>query len=1024
MVHEKGTMKVARIQDVAREAGVSAATVSYVLNQKGNIAPETRERVLKVAERLNYRPNAAGRTLSSNRTMAIGLVTPRGRGVTDPFYSLVVSGITEEAAKFGYHIVLIPGESSEEELLREVQNRLVDGVFFLEVDPDDERMRLVKSNGVPVTLFGTADILVDLVDIDNYRGAWMATAHLLELGHRRIVFAAPLADRVGRLRMRGYEDCVRARDNDAIPAVEDAPMTRDGGYQLGKRILKSSPRPTAVFAASDAMADGFMQAALEFGIKIPHELSIVGFDDIPVASQLAVPLTTISQNAAGVGRQMARQMMEQLADGIARNQILLPELIVRESTGPVPSSRHAPLVTQHFSLKSGTSFSLWSLSGMVEPDEPNLGIFLNDTHWLSTYQIRVNSQPIMPALASATTDSFTMRYIVAANLGTIDFSRTLTFADSHLIDTWHWTAWDITEPWTLEVRATPDFRDIFELRGFQASSRGTRRSELHEDGSERHVYTGKDGLFREVGLSYEPSPTDNELGTKRWNISPEQKTGTVTARVSWTVAPGNRGNLPTKPNILWPKVDVENGVWQRVLDRAELDLRLLSSDLGFGPILVAGLPWFGTLFGRDSIMAAMQVIEFYPEFAENTLATLAHFQGKVVDPTRGEMPGKIVHEVRFGELANTGAVPFGRYYGSVDATPLYIVLLEATWRRTGNKQLLHRFLPVAQRALQWIQDMLDKNGSGLLVFEDEPSNGLVVQSWKDSADSMVYGDGRQATPPLAVAEVQGYVYQALLAMANMYDQVGNAHEAAQLRQQADTIQARFHTEFWIEHLKYYAMATDHHGSQLDVLSSDAGHCLWTGIIREPYRGQVVEKVMGDDLFSGWGVRTLGSQERAYNPYSYHRGSVWPHDTSIICAGLAKTGYQEECTTLVKSLVDAADGFPEHRLPELFSGVTRRDDDHVPLPYPSACSPQAWASGALWLGLSSLLGLSIDVTRKTVRLQPVPTIVGTVHISNLMVDEYRITVEATSSSVSIRGLPEDWIVVSPSSANADGDNQYI
>ncbi len=999
-----------RITDVAREAGVSGATVSYVLNHKGNIAPETRTRVKEAIERLNYKPNAASRTLSSGRSRALGLVAPRGRGGNDPFYSEVVAGIIKEANKLGYHIVLIPGDVSAETLIKEIRSLLVDGIFLLEVEQRDNRIRLLKSEKIPLTLLGSSEVPIDWVEVDNYRGGWMATTHLLELGHRRIAhLAAPSGDRVGRLRRKGYEDCLRSCDTDLMPIMEEAPMTLEGGFQAGKKLLMLNPRPTAIFVAADIMAEGLIQAAALLNVKIPREVSVVGFDDIPMAKELTIPLTTVSQNAEDIGQQMTRQLVRQLEGGNIQQNTLLPELVVRESTTQASVGALRPSRSDYIVVKRGHCFSLWSKSGMIEPREGNQGVFYNDTHWINAFQVHIDGRICIPTWTNVDSSGFSMRYVIELTEGTLDVIRRVNVTESSIHDEWSWTRWDGAQPWAFEVHIAPDFRDIFELRGFQVVSKGTRRSELLDNGNERHHYIGRDGISREIGISFDTAPDHSELGFKGWIVPAAITNGQFLIEIDW------RGvsSWPSTTDYLdyaWPQVILENSTWQRVLDRSRDDLVMLRTNFGRGPVFAAGLPWFGTLFGRDAIISALQCLPFDAQVAEGTLATLAEYQGTMNNPVRCEMPGKMVHEVRVGELANTGTVPFGRYYGSVDVTPLYITLLEATWRRTGRKDLLLMHLKTAESAMNWVQSMLQRNPSGLLSF-DVDTDGLTVQSWKDSSDSMVYGDGRQATPPLAVAEVQGYVYQAFQSMAVIYDELNQSEKANSLREQAYLLQQRFHQKFWMEDLRYYAMAIDAQGNYLNVLSSDGGHCLWTGIIPQSHSQYVAQTLMSESLFSGWGIRTLGSNERSFNPYSYHRGSVWPHDTSLVGAGLAYYGHTKEVLTLANALIDAADRFPNHRLPELFSGVARGENMESPLPYPMACSPQAWASGAVWMLLTSVLKLSIDVPSKKLHVSTTPNELGQVHIKGLSLGESSIDLCITPQNVIVEGLPDGWECIS-------------
>ncbi|QQE79915.1 substrate-binding domain-containing protein [Alicyclobacillus sp. SO9] len=1001
--------KRTRIQDVAKEAGVSVATVSYVLNEKGNIREDTRQRVLKAAEKLNYRRNAAGRALVTKQAQAIGLIAPKGRGVTDPFFSLVAAGITEEARRMDYPTILMPGEVTGEEVVNEIQNHLIDGVFLMEIEEDDRRIHELKSEEVPVVLFGQTRLPVGWVDIDNYRGAWMATSHLLELGHRKIVHVSgPKNDRVSRLRRQGYVDCLLSWDSSLVPVVEEGAMTRESGYQLGKRILQLDSRPSAVFVASDVMAIGLMQAVLEQGLKIPRDLSVIGFDDIPLASEQVVPLTTISQNATDVGRQMARQMVAQLEGKVPEQHILMPELVVRQSTGAAPESKPAAYAAERITLKQGPAFCLWSEKGTIDLERGNQGVFYADTHWLNTYQIKIDGVVHQPVWTDVQQNGFSMRYVLELGDGTLDVRRKLVLYHRSLVDEWSWTRWGGNRDCDFELHVSPDFRDVFELRGFQSPSKGTRRSELGESGGESHLYIGKDGVTRELNIVVTPSPVDNELGFKRWKMDGTAPSGTFRFEISWMVPGGLVMHDEHRMDDV-PVFDIENAIWQRVLKRSSEDIEMLRQDFGFGALPVAGLPWFGTLFGRDAIITAFQFLVTQPLYAERTLATLAHMQGRVRSAATGEAPGKILHETRVGELSNTGVVPFRKYYGSVDVTPLYITLLEATWRRTGKDDLLHQYLENAEAALAWIQNELGRSSLGFLTFEASESEGLVVQSWKDSSTSMVHSDGTTARPPLAVAEVQGYVYQAFKAMSRIYHALNRCDDAAVLDEQAVQLQDRFQKSFWMESIHYYAMAVDRDGTPLQVLSSDVGQCLWTDIIPQSHRKAVVHRLMGEELFSGWGIRTLGSSENAYNPYSYHCGSVWPHDTSLVVAGMSGTHFLDEALVLSESMIEAANLFPDARLPELFAGHPRTDEQPFPLPYPLACAPQAWAAGTPWLLLVSVLGLSIDAVNKTITARPSPMKIGSVTIEDVPLDSQTVKFVFTPEKVQIPSLPKEWIV---------------
>jgi glycogen debranching enzyme/DNA-binding LacI/PurR family transcriptional regulator len=1002
----------ARIQDVAKAAGVSTTTVSYVLNGRGNIPDATRERVLKAAADLKYQPSRVGQALATQRTQVIGLAAPRATTVADPFFSAVAAAFTAAVGQAGYQVVLLSPDAGVREMVQAARAQQMGALLLLELEPDDERVPALEAEGVSVMLFGRSERPVGWVDVDNYRGGWMATRHLMDLDHRHIAhIAAPQRYLYARLRHQGYRDALVGGDLHLLPVVEEGDLTMASGYTLAKKLLMMNPRPTAFFVASDVMAVGVLQAAQELHLRVPEDLSVVGFDDSPIAREYKPALTTVSQQAEELGQRLGNRMVRRLKGELVPPELVLPELIVRESTGPVPRARVRRRAAERITIKAGPAFALWTTDGMMDPHQGNQGIYAGDTHRLSSYQVRIDGWPVEPVSTHLDNAGFQMHYVVPLEAGTLDLWRELRLEPQSLVDTWHWRRWDGRRPWTFDLEVAPDFRDIFELRGFAVESHGVRRSELREDGAERHRYTGRDGVVRTLSIGVTPLPTANELGTKRWEVPGDSGEGQVTVQVHWdlpaALAPGGK---TVRTDTAWPSVTVGSPEWQRVLDRARADLDLLETDFGHGPVLAAGLPWYGTLFGRDAILSAYQVLVLRPDLAEATLATLAHYQGQGEDASRAEMPGKMVHEVRFGELSNLGLVPFGRYYGSVDVTPLFLTLLAATWRRTGDMRLIDRFLPVAEAALSWLFGHLDDNVDGLVRFHNTGSDGLVVQSWKDSSDSMVHHDGSAAAAPLAVAEVQGYVFQALHAMAEVYRVRGEDERARSLVERARTLAGRFDRHFWMESQHYYAMAIDGHGRPLEVLSSDPGQCLWTGIVPPSRADAVVHRLMNADLFSGWGIRTLGAGEAAYDPFSYHRGTVWPHDTALVAAGMAGLGFHREALSVAMGLIAAADRFPDQRLPELFAGVPRGSEHDRPVPYPLACAPQAWAAGAPWHLLQVLLGLSIDAVTKTVHVHRAPQELGRVVFDALRVAEGTLKLTVDPGGAELLDAPAGWALV--------------
>jgi glycogen debranching enzyme len=432
----------------------------------------------------------------------------------------------------------------------------------------------------------------------------------------------------------------------------------------------------------------------------------------------------------------------------------------------------------------------------------------------------------------------------------------------------------------------------------------------------------------------------------------------------------------------------DNELFDLAVRRCVADLRLLSS-AGPNPgerYVAAGVPWYTTLFGRDAVLTAYESLAFRPALAEEALAVLAARQATEIEDSRDMQPGKILHELRTGEMARTRELPHRPYYGSVDATPLWLILLGATFDWTGSRALVDRFWPNALAALRWI-DEYGTGPDGFVTYERRTPQGLVNQGWKDSSDSIRDREGRTVEAPIALAEVQGYVFDAKRRMARLARMRGESELAARLDSEAVTLRERFEAAFWLPRERYYAMAIGRDGHVADAISSNPGQCLWSELIGPERAPDVAARLRGPDLDSGWGVRTYASGQPGYNPLGYHTGSVWPHDTGLIVAGLKKYGFHDDASRLSGSIFEAAQHFADFRLPELFCGF-ERSRISVPVPYPVACSPQAWAAGAPLLFLRSMLGLRAQADRRELELvQPhLPTWLGKVTISNLRVGD--------------------------------------
>jgi glycogen debranching enzyme len=456
-----------------------------------------------------------------------------------------------------------------------------------------------------------------------------------------------------------------------------------------------------------------------------------------------------------------------------------------------------------------------------------------------------------------------------------------------------------------------------------------------------------------------------------------------------------------------PVLQMGNRSIERTLRRSYDDLGALRIEDPNYPervVVAAGAPWFMTLFGRDSLWASEMALPVDPSLALGTLQTLADRQGTVVDPISEEEPGKILHEVRLDVSSGLSLGGKSIYYGSVDATPLFVMTLGSVSRWGFAKDIIDALLPHADRALGWIRDYGDRDGDGFVEYQRLNPMGLINQGWKDSWDGINFADGTLAEPPIALCEVQAYVYAAYSARAWMAYDDGDVTLGDELAERAKQLKKQFNEQFWIPERGYYAVALDGQKRQVDSCASNMGHCLWLGIVDEDKAPRVVEHLMSPEMFSGWGVRTLASNMGAYNPVSYHNGSVWPHDNALIMAGLLRYGFTAEAQRISTALLEAAE-YSDGRLPELFCGFSR-EEFTAPVPYPTACSPQAWAATTPILLVTSLMRYDTHVSRGGFWLDPVlPKSYGDLHITNAPLGDGRITIDIANSVPSVRGLPD-------------------
>ena len=533
------------------------------------------------------------------------------------------------------------------------------------------------------------------------------------------------------------------------------------------------------------------------------------------------------------------------------------------------------------------------------------------------------------------------------------------------------------------------FEDLYAVRGLTRQEYGQLGTPRWEDEKLLLWYEGKDGINRKLIIHATPAPDERHDTTMTFHVtlSPrqhrifkislviEESKNTSGVRHRSHLSAVQRQALDQEENQKWTaaltQVTANGSALDQLLDRSFRALRVLRTSLGADKYFAAGVPWFVTLFGRDSLVTASQIMAYHSGIAEQTLRLLAQYQGRHEDDERDEEPGKILHELRVGELANLKVIPQTPFYGTVDATPLFLMLVvkHAVW--TGSLDLFRDLRPHIDLALQWLDKYGNRHATGYVSYESRTHKhrthkGMVNKGWKDSGDGIVNEDGSLAQPPVALVEVQGYVYAARVGMANLFERIGDHAKAKQLRQEAERLRERFNRDFWMESKGCYALALQKDGRPALVVSSNPGHALWTGIADHDKAQRTIDRLMAKDMFSGWGVRTLSEKERAYNPIGYHLGTVWPHDNSILAAGFRRYRRDQEALRIFHGLFDAAFHFHGHLLPEVFCGFSRQDYE-IPVSYPVACHPQAWAAGTLPFLLTTLLGLEPDGFSKRLRI---------------------------------------------------------
>ena len=569
----------------------------------------------------------------------------------------------------------------------------------------------------------------------------------------------------------------------------------------------------------------------------------------------------------------------------------------------------------------------------------------------------------------------------------------------------------ISIPFGLKFDA--DYRDIFEVRGIHRPHRGQRLDGNIETDSATLGYRGLDGVTRRTRIQCRPTPRRISASDLRLDVALAPKQEVIYHILVCCELHPSSDDMPYDSALHATSDEMNatgkctcglrssNEQFNAWVKRSVSDIQMMTVGNPETNYPYAGVPWFSTVFGRDGIITAMECLWANPSLAEGVLRYLAETQAQAVIPEADAEPGKILHETRRGEMAALGEVPFGRYYGSIDSTPLFVMLAGAYFERTSNREFLDFLWPHVELALAWIDRYGDKDGDGFVEYSRYSANGLVQQGWKDSNDSVFHADGVLAEPPVALCEVQGYAYAAKRAAARMSAALGKFELADSLESQARDLRVRFEGIFWCNDIGMYALALDGKKRPCQVRTSNPGHCLYT-LIASPDRAQsITANFLDNDFFTGWGIRTVAKHEARYNPVSYHNGSVWPHDNALLAAGMAKYGFKEQAGRVLTGLMDVSNFVDLHRLPELFCGLERRAGEG-PTQYPVACAPQAWAAGAVFMVLEACLGIRVSSGKKEVVFdQPfLPPALPDLSIRNLRVGTDSIDLDLQRSGNSV------------------------
>jgi len=688
---------------------------------------------------------------------------------------------------------------------------------------------------------------------------------------------------------------------------------------------------------------------------------------------------------------------------------------------PVIAGPERPVVHLRV-LKHDDCFGVFDPRGNIVPGESGEGgLYYDGTRFLSWFELLLFGHPPMLLSSSLGVDDAVFEADltnpdvlrhghIAVARGEINVHRSRVLWSPCCIERIRVTNFNLSRiEVPLSIRFDADFADVFEVRGTRRVKRGERLPDTRGRDEYLMQYRGLDEVERRARIRWSRPPDRLDGGRATFLLALQpRETAALEVTIAYdadnvrTAAPLHPGSLAdvVSKTRTWRARQASTGcrvlssspMLNRWLNRSEADLQMMQTETPHGPYPYAGVPWYSTPFGRDGLITAFELLWINPSIARGVLSFLAETQATALNDAREAEPGKILHEMRGGEMAALGEVPFGCYYGSCDATPLFVMLAHAYYERTADLAFIDRLWPHVIAALEWMQTNGDPNGDGFIDYARRSDSGLINQGWKDSHDSVFHEDGTLADAPIALCEVQAYAYGAWKGAATLATLRGEESRAAEWSARAEQLRQRFEDSYWCEDLGTYALALDGQRRPCRVRTSNPGHCLFAGLVTPERARRVRDTLMSEGSFAGWGIRTVAAGERRYNPQSYHNGSIWPHDNAIIAAGLARYGFTGAATRIFTSSLDLSEAVDQHRLPELICGFRRRGRE--PVLYPVACAPQAWAAAAVYMLLGAALGVHVDAPHQRISFSrgQLPESIDWVRLTDLSIGEARVDLQ--------------------------------